>query len=232
VSVSAGETWRNSLRDGVRASSPLIIGVLPFALIAGITARTVGFDALQSVAMSLFVFAGASQLAAEQLYAAGAPILVAVLTVGVVNLRFMIYSASLAPYFRSLSTRRRMGLAAVLVDQAYAVSILRFDTPGGPSHKAAFYLGSVLPLWIVWQSGSALGYFVGAAIPREWGLEFTIPLSFLALLVPSIKDRSSLVAAMFAAIVVVIGSPLPYNLGLPLAAFSGIAAGMIAEAKP
>lgn len=223
--------WRPSLIDGARSSAPLIIGVLPFALIAGITARTVGFDPLQSVAMSLLVFAGASQLAAEQLHGAGAPLLVAVFTVFVVNLRFMIYSASLAPHFRHVSALGRLGLASILVDQAYAVSILRYDTPQSPAHKAMFYVGAALPLWITWQSGSAVGYFVGAAIPKAWGLEFTIPLSFLALLVPAIKDRPSLAAALVAAAVAVGASPLPYNLALPLAACAGIAAGMIAEAQ-
>lgn len=223
--------WRLSLIDGARSSSPLIIGVLPFALIAGITARTVGFDGWQSVAMSLFVFAGASQLAAEQLYGSGAPVIVAVFTVFVVNLRFVIYSASLAPHFRHLPPLRRAALAAMVIDQAYAVSIVRYDVAGGPAHKAVFYVGAALPLWIVWQSGSALGYFAGAAIPSSWGLEFTIPLSFLALLVPAIRDRSALVAALVAASVAVGASPLPFNLGLPLAAFCGIAAGMFAEAR-
>lgn len=223
--------WRSSMIDGARSSAPLIIGVLPFALIAGITARSVGFDAWQSAAMSLFVFAGASQLAAEQLHAADAPVMVAVFTVCVVNLRFMIYSASLAPHFRHVSTLGRVGLATILVDQAYALSILRYDSPRTPAHKALFYVGAALPLWLTWQSGSAVGYFVGAAIPPAWGLEFTIPLSFLALLVPAIKDRPSLVAAVVAAVVAVGASPLPFNLALPLAACSGIAAGMVAEAQ-
>lgn len=223
-------SWTVSFVYGARSSAPLIIGVLPFALIAGITARTVGFDPWQSAAMSLLVFAGASQLAAEQLHAVGAPVIVAVFTVFVVNLRFMIYSASLAPHFRHVPPLARVGLASILVDQAYAVSILRYDTPRSPAHKAMFYVGAAAPLWVTWQSGSAVGYFVGAAIPAAWGLEFTIPLSFLALLVPAIKDRPSLVAALVAATVAVGASPLPYNLALPLAACSGIAAGMIAEA--
>lgn len=214
---------------GIRDSLPLLLGIVPFALVAGVAAAEAGLSTAQAFGMSVFVFAGASQLAALDLLGSNAPLVVVVLTAGIINLRMMMYSASIAPRFRSATGRVRAMLAYFLTDQVFALTVARYDAdePG----QRWYYVGVSLALWLVWQVGTVVGVVVGAGVPEAWGLEFAVPLVFLALLVPTLKDRESLVAGAVAGIVAVAGSGLPFNLGLVVAASVGVLAGMVAEAR-
>ena len=117
---------RRSFLGGVRAVAPVLVGIVPFGLIAGAAAVRVGLSGLQAVGLSVVVFAGASQLAAIELLGSGARPAVVVATALVINLRMLMYSASIAPYFRETATRWRAGLAYLLTDQAYALAVTRF----------------------------------------------------------------------------------------------------------
>jgi predicted branched-subunit amino acid permease len=68
-------------------------------------------------------------------------------------------------------------------------------------------------------------------VPDSWGLDFTLALTFIALVVPRLKDRASTGAAVAASVVAIIGSVLPYKLGLMAAALFGIIVGMIIETR-
>jgi 4-azaleucine resistance transporter AzlC len=218
----------SDLAEGVRAVAPVLLGVLPFALVAGVAAVSTGLSLVEAMGMSVVVFAGASQLAALDLLRQDAPLAVVVVTAAVINLRMMMYSASIAPHFRSFSARWKALLAYLLTDQAYALSLARFGDDDEIDRKR-FYLGIAATLWIVWQLGTLAGVLLGAGVPDSWGLEFAVPLVFLAVLVPVLEGRASLVAAGVAAAVAVGGGGLPLNLGLLVAAVVGIAAGMGAE---
>jgi 4-azaleucine resistance transporter AzlC len=209
---------------------PILLGVVPFGLIAGISAVSVGLTPLHGVGMSITVFAGASQLAALQLIGRHAPFLVVAATALIINARFVMYSASLAPHFTEASTGRKALLSYLLTDQAYAFSIRRYaDRSEATSARLSYYLGAALTLWITWQIATAVGAFLGAAIPESWSLDFAIPLVFIALLVPAIRDRSDAVAAGVSGTLAVLLVGLPFNLGLPLAATTGIIAGIVVE---
>ncbi|WP_049894034.1 AzlC family ABC transporter permease [Halogranum rubrum] len=212
---------------GVRDSLPLLLGIVPFALVAGVAAAEAGLSTAQALGMSVFVFAGASQLAALDLLGSNAPLAVVVLTAAIINLRMMMYSASIAPRFRSVTGRVRAVLAYFLTDQAFALTVARYDTD--ESGQRWYYVGASLALWTVWQVGTVVGVVVGAGVPQAWGLEFAVPLVFLALLVPTLKDHESLAAAVAAGVVAVAGAGLPFNLGLILAAIVGVGTGMLAE---
>ncbi|SFK75634.1 4-azaleucine resistance probable transporter AzlC [Halogranum rubrum] len=212
---------------GVRDSLPLLLGIVPFALVAGVAAAEAGLSTAQALGMSVFVFAGASQLAALDLLGSNAPLAVVVLTAAIINLRMMMYSASIAPRFRSVTGRVRAVLAYFLTDQAFALTVARYDTD--ESGQRWYYVGASLALWTVWQVGTVVGVVVGAGVPQAWGLEFAVPLVFLALLVPTLKDHESLAAAVAAGVVAVAGAGLPFNLGLILAAIVGVGIGMLAE---
>ncbi|KAA3643161.1 MAG: branched-chain amino acid ABC transporter permease [Chloroflexi bacterium] len=214
---------------GFRALSPIVIGVIPFAMIAGIAAIEVGLSPLEGQSMSLIVFAGAAQLAGMQLIDSGATPIVMILTVWIINLRFMLYSASLGQHFKNIKTIWKAILAFILTDQAYAVSILEFEKNAEKPHKHWYYFGAAVLLWITWQLGTAAGLLLGTEVPESWSLDFAIPLTFIALLVPALKDRPAAFAALAAAVVVVLALGLPYNLGLPLAALAGIGVGMFTE---
>ena len=206
-----------------------MLGIVPFGLIAGVSAASVGLSNVQAIAMSALVFAGASQLAGLQLIAAGAPVFVILLTTFFINLRFAMYSASLAPHFARLSGVSRSFLAYFMTDQAYALSIRRFSEEPEMPYKRLYYLGFAAPIWFVWMLATAVGVFVGAQVPEGWSLEFAIPLIFMALIFPVLSDRASIAAALAASVTVVVAHSLPFNLALIVAAFVGIGAGIIAE---
>jgi 4-azaleucine resistance transporter AzlC len=217
--------------NGVKGELPLLLGVMPYGMIYGTLAVKLGLPPALAVAMSAIVFAGSSQLIGTPLLAAGMSGLVIVATTFVVNLRHALYSASVAPFIKHLPLRWKMLLAYLLTDEAYAVTIARFTQPDSSSalNRHWFYFGAGITLWASWQISSILGVFVGQLIPDSWSLDFTLALTFIALVVPNLKDRASLAAAVSAGIMAVFSYTWPYKLGLFAAALTGIAVGMIVE---
>ncbi|MBB6015430.1 AzlC family ABC transporter permease [Deinococcus radiopugnans] len=213
--------WR-----GLRAFVPLIPGVVPFGMVAGIAAVQAGFSPLQSMAFSVIGYAGSAQLIASQLFAAHTPVVLIVLATLVVNLRFAMYSASIRPLLAGVSAARRWPLAYGLTDQSYAVALGR---PAAETNPAAYYAGAATLMWLTWQVGTAVGALLGARIPADWPLDFAVPLSFIALLAPVLRSRPQLLAAVVSALVAVAAHGLPFRLNLMLGALCGVAAGLLAQ---
>lgn len=220
---------RDGIVHGIRAVLPLLVGVAPFGLIFGVTAAASPVGAGLGYATSLIIFAGAAQLATVQLLAAGSAAAVVIATALVINARHLMYSAALAPHFREFPTAWRLGLPYILTDQAFAVSITSYETTDDPDYKRWFFFGGALALWTTWQVTTAAGVVLGASVPASWSLDFAIPLVFLALLIPAVRDRPSLVAAVVGGVVAVLANGVSYNLGLLIGATSGIAAGVLTE---
>jgi 4-azaleucine resistance transporter AzlC len=216
--------------SGVKAIAPVLLALIPFALAFGTTATGSGLSTLQALAMSVFVFAGAAQLAAVPLISAGASVAVIVLTVLVINLRLTLYSASLAPHFRRLPAGWKGLLSYLLTDQAYAATITRFDEGQTEEpDKRWYYLGVALAIWVTWQAASMLGVFLGSWASEGWSLDFVLPLIFIALALPAIKDRTTTAAALSAGGTAVFAAAMPLNLGLITAALVGVLGGLVAE---
>ena len=213
---------------GARGALPILIGVIPFAMISGVAAVSVGLTFYEATGMSLIVLAGASQLAVYQLMQVGSPWIIMVLTAWIINLRFMMYSATLAPYLQKLSTPKKALLSYMLSDQAFGVSVTHFVSNKKVSHRW-YYFGAALTIWVAWQIGAMIGALLGALIPASWGFDFAFPLSFMALMFGALTDGSMVIAALAGGIIAVLAKGLPYNLGLALAVFLGIAAGYFAE---
>ena len=212
---------------GVRHELPLQLGVIPFGLVFGILALASGLTGLQTILLSSILFGGASQVVFAQLWAAGVPPLVVGGSVGVVNLRHVLYSASMAQYLRHLPLRWRILLGYLLTDEAYAVSIKRFqDGPHSP-YQHYHLLGSGVTLWVAWQVSTIAGVIAGTTIPDSWSLSFAIPLTFIAVVAPSISRRADLVACVVAATLSLICQPLPWNSWIMIAACGGVAAGWL-----
>lgn len=225
-------TIRADVLAGIRSFLPLALGVVPFALIAGITAVDAGIPVYQAVGMSVILFAGASQLAAIELLGNDAPLLMVVLTAVVINLRFTMYSASIAPYFRGVSQVTRWVGAYVLTDQAYALSVAEFREKGPEERgRMGFYFGAAVGLWVIWQIGTVVGALLGTRVPAGLSLEFAVPLTFLALVFPAIEGKPTAVAAVVAGVVAVLAAPIPFNLGLLVAAMVGIGVGVLLERR-
>lgn len=218
-------------RAGLRAASPVLLGVIPFGLVTGVAMAAGGIPPLEAILMSFIVFAGASQLAATQLLGAAAPVGVILVTALFINLRFVMYSASMRTHLAGLPFRWRLGLGYILSDNAYALCITRYTQHPGEAGRHWYCLGVSLPIWGAWQVATILGVIAGASVPHAWKLEFAAPLAFVAMSVPLLRDRAMVAAALAAGITVVLATPLPMRLGLVLAALAGIAAGLIAERK-
>jgi 4-azaleucine resistance transporter AzlC len=216
---------------GSRDELAILLGVIPFGMIYGALALQAGLSAAEAQAMSSIVFAGSAQFMMVQLFSSGAPGMIIVLITVVMNLRHALYSASLAPYLSYLARPARTALAYLLTDEAYAVSISRFRRVDGGKLRHWYLFGAGLTLWTSWQISTAAGIFLGARIPSDWPLDFAIPLTFIALLVPDLRDRPSLVAALAAGITAALANGLPFKLGLLAAALVGITAGILA-ARP
>jgi 4-azaleucine resistance transporter AzlC len=207
-----------------------LLALVPFALAFGTMAAGSGLSTLEALAMSVFVFAGAAQLAMIPLISAGASVAVIVLTVLVINLRMTLYSASLAPHFRRLPAGWKGLLSYLLTDQAYAATITRFDEGRTEEpDKRWYYLGAALAVWVTWQPTAMLGVFLGSRVSEGWSLDFVLPLTFIALVLPAIKDRMTATAALSAGITAVFVAAMPLNLGLITAALAGVGGGLIAE---
>jgi len=216
--------------QGIKAELPITIGVIPFGLIYGVLGLSAGLTPLQAQAMSSLVFAGSAQFLGAQLIGAGSPLPVLWLTTFIVNLRHVLYSTALGPDVQHLSRKWRWLLAYLLTDEAYAATAVHYGNKQIPlAHKHYFWLGAGLTLWGTWQVSTAVGILLGTQVPPEWGLDFTLALTFIGIVVPSLKDRPNTMAALTAGVVAVLAFSLPYKLGLMLATLSGIGVGVWLE---
>ena len=220
---------RPAFFEGVRDIAPMMLGVIPFGIVYGVAAVAAGVSTLAALAMSMIMFSGAAQIIAVQLLAAGAPFAVILLSCLVVSLRLVMYSAAMAPYLRPLDHRWRNLLSFVLTDQAFAGTLQRFQTSNDVRANASYFLGSGALLWIVWQLATLAGVLAGQIIPASWQLEFVVPLCFLAVLVPLLRDRVSLLVFAVATIAVVALDAMPLRLSMVCAGLLGIAAGVLGD---
>ena len=220
---------RAAFFEGVRDMTPMLVGIIPFGMVCGVGAISVGASPLAALAMSMIMFSGAAQIVAVQLLAADAPFGVIVLSCLVVSLRLLMYSAAMAPHLRQLDQRWRNVLSYVLTDQAFAGTIQRFRDSDDLSGNASYFLGTGVLLWGTWQIATVVGILAGQILPASWQLEFVVPLCFIAVLVPLLRDRVSLLVFAVAGVAVVALDAMPLRLSMICAGLLGIAAGMIGD---
>lgn len=218
---------RAAFLDGVVSAVPLTVGVLPWGVVTGVAMVSAGLTSTQSVGMSLLVFAGSAQLAVLPLFIAKAPLWVMYATGLIVNLRYFIYSAVLAPHFARLSRPWRILLSYITVDGVFAMFAGRYRPSDGLVHKHWWYFGASALMWTVWQLASLLGIFGGSLIPRGWSLEFAATLALMALLMPLLFDRAVVSGATVAGLMSLAGSRLPMNLGVLMAVIAGVVVGLL-----
>ena len=223
-------TPRDEFLGGIREMAPVLVGTIPFGFVAGVAAIAAGMSPLEGMALSLS-FSGIAQLVASQLIAAQSPLPVIVGAAFVVSLRFLMYSAAMAPHVAHLPRRTRALISYLMTDQSFASTLRRYGEGGDKRHAHWHFFGASLTLFVTWQAAVAAGVLAGAQVPAAWSLDFAVSLSFIALLVPAVRTRADLAAAVVASAVALVAAGLPYRLALVVASIAGIAAGMVLELR-
>lgn len=212
------------MRDG----APVALGNLPYGIILGIAAASVGFTLPQATGLAAFVFAGLASLTMIDLFDGGSSIAVIVAAALIINVRFAMYSASIAPHFEKLGRVWRWTLPFFLVGPVYAIALSAYER-GWPDHYGWYFLGVAVPPWLVWVVGTVAGVVVGAGVPESWRLGFAVPLIFIAIIVQFLESVPTVLAAIASGGVAVVVVDLPFNLGLLVGTFVGIAVGIATQ---
>ena len=222
---------RQEFVAGMRDTLPLLLGALPFGLIYGAIAATSGLSFAATLAMSAFVFAGSSQFIAVGLVATQTPVAIIVLTTLIVNLRHMLYSATLLPYLRHLPQRWRIALAFWLTDETFAVTVHRFQRDDASDCKHWYQLGSSVAMYLNWQLWCFVGLLLGNRIPdaQSWGLDVAMPVTFIGMIIPFVRTLPVAISVLTAGAASLLTLDMPYKLGILVAAFAGIASGLTAQ---
>ncbi len=227
----AHRSARGEVLAGARDIIPLVIGAMPFGIIFGTLATSNGVSVAATMAMSAIVFAGSSQFIAVGMVAVNTGWPLIVLTTFVVNLRHLLYAVSLIPYTKTLPPLWKVLLAFWLTDEAFAVTIRRYQANDTSPHVHWYYLGVAVTMYSNWQISTYIGIVVGQQIANvaSWGLDFAMSVTFIGMTIPYLTTKPMGIAVMVAGIVALIAHPLPHKLGLLIAALAGITAGMGSE---
>lgn len=214
-------------RRGFIHALPVLVPVLPFALVLGVSIAESPVNDLVGWLGSSLIFGGAGQLTVVTLAGGGAALGAVVAAGLVVNARHFMYSAALAPTFGAQPRWFRQLGPYLLVDQVFALTIFRVDdTPESFRH---YYLGCGLTFWTAWQVAVAIGLVVGPIVPESWSLGFAVSLLFLGLLIGALTSMPAVVAAVVAGAVTWATLGLPNRAGLLIGTGAGILAGLVAR---
>jgi predicted branched-subunit amino acid permease len=219
--ASAGAT---SVTSGVRAMAPWLAGVAPFGLVIGISAAKAGIPPGAGWLTGPTIYAGSAQVAAIQMIVSGAAPAAVIVTVLVINLRLVLYSAAMAQYWRGTPLWWRLIGGYLLVDPSFVVGTDRYAAEPDRRRAHAHYLGGALVLWVGWLAAIAVGATAGAKVPDGLHLELLVPLFLLGEIVPKLRQAASRRAVLVSAGVALVGLAAPVHLGIA----AGIVAGMVA----
>ena len=218
---------KSAFAQGFLAALPFVVVVIPFAMLFGVVATEGGLPIEQVLAFSFVVVAGASQFAALQFMLEDAPLLVILGSALAVNLRMAMYSASITPHLGAEPLWKRLIIAYFLVDQSYALSIAEYETRPSLTlaEKTAYFFGAMSPICPLWYVFSFAGALLGTAIPAENGLDFIVPIAFLAMVAPVLRTKAHIAAAVTSATLAIVLVWMPFNLGLLIAALAAMMVG-------
>ncbi len=217
--------------EGAKDTFPLIVGAIPFGIIFGTLAATAGISFGATMGLSMFVFAGASQFVCVGLVAGGTAWPMIVLTTFVVNLRHMLYGATMVPFYKNLNPLWKIVLAFGLTDETFAVAVSRYSRLDEARDKHYYNLGSMVFMYLNWNLCTMIGLTAGKAFPEisQWGLDFAMPATFIGIVIPYLVSKPMWASVLTAGTVSILAGGLPHKLGLMVAATAGIAAGLAWE---
>jgi predicted branched-subunit amino acid permease len=219
------------LAAGMRAMVPWLLAVTPFGLVIGVSAGKADLPTLAGWLTGPLLYGGSAQIAAIELLHAGAAPLVVVVTALAINLRLVLYSAAIAPYWRATPWWWRLLASYLLVDPSFVVGIERYARDGARRSTHAYYLGGAAVLWVTWLAVITIGALAGTKLPAGLGLEFLVPLYLVGQVVPKLSGTSTRRAVITAVAVALLAQSAPMHLGIALAILAGIGAGVIRPSK-
>ncbi len=202
-------------RYGVRAVAPLAVAVAGFGVSFGVLARSAGFTPIATIVMSATTFAGSAQFAAASILSVGGSVAAAVAAAVLLNSRYLPIGVSVAPALEG-GFWSRLARAQLVVDESWAVA-----AEGDGRFDPRVLVGAGLTIYVAWVAGTVAGALGGRILgdPSKFGLDAAFPALFLALLVPQVKARRSLSAAILGAGVAIAFTPLAPP-GVPIVAAS------------
>lgn len=221
--------FREGAREGFRVAFPQSIGLVPWALVTGVAMVSAGFSPLQAMGMNVMVYAGVAQLGTLPLIMAGAPLWLIVLTALVLNLRFLIFSAAIAQGFRGIDAGKRLICSYLLIDGIFAACLEKMLVQDDRQWRLGYYLAPAAWSWMLWQVFVLIGILAAGSIPKNWSLEFMATIALMVIMVPMAKMRPMLVAAAVGGGLALLLRDMPLRLGIVVAIFGGIVAGILAE---
>jgi predicted branched-subunit amino acid permease len=227
------QTIKSPFLMGCRDAAPFLLVVAPLALLFGVVATEAGLNVFEALTFSFVVIAGAAQLTALQLMTDQAPTLVVLCSALAVNLRMAMYSASLTPHLGAAPLWHRALAAYFIVDQSYGLSSLKFEIEPDWTlrQRLSYFWGTVAPVCPFWYVFTGVGAKIGTSIPESFALDFALPICFLAIIMPMLRTRAHLAAALVSIVVALTFAWLPYNLGLMVAGVLGMMTGAEVERR-
>jgi len=191
--LSVPSAYASWLR-GMAKALPIVFGYIPIGFAYGVLAQQAGLSTLNTLLMSVIVYAGSSQLIAVSLFTAAVPGLTIILTTFVVNLRHMLFSAALSPYLKGWKVPELAVFAYELTDESFAVHSAAFAGKIPPKPEI---IAINMTAQVSWVLGSALGAFTGQLVSdvKPLALDYTLPAMFIALLVMQLNRRIEIVVA-------------------------------------
>ena len=229
----ATETTKTIFFKGVRDAAPFLLVLAPFSILFGVVATEAGLSVFETLFFSVAVIAGAAQFTALQLMLEDVPTVIVLASSLAVNLRMAMYSASLTPYLGAAPLWHRAIAAYFIVDQSYGLSVMRYEErrDWGLREKLAYFWGTVAPICPFWYVFTLVGALVGTKIPEWMALDFAVPITFIALIMPMLRTRAHLAAAVVSVVAALFFAGLPYNLGLLVAGVLGMITGAEVERR-
>lgn len=216
---------------GFKAMLPITTGVIPFGAVMGTVCYEAHLSIFQTVTMNVLVYSGAAQLAAVDLMSKNAAIAVVVATALAINLRFLLYSAALSPALRGTGFWTKLFCAHTVTDQSYAVMTASLPKTKTNTDAAMFYMGTAICMLIVWHSSVIAGFIFGNFAPASWSLDYAVPISFLALVIPTLKNRKYVIVALVSSVLSVLLYSFPLKMGLIITAAISISLAAVLTQK-
>lgn len=217
------------VRDGVIATLPLAIAVIPWGILTGALANQIGFSHIQAQLMSLLVFAGAAQLSAMTLLSGGAGAPAVMSSVFVISSRHLLYSVVFRQHVIALPLRFRLAIGFLLTDEMFAVSEVHTRETG--SFSPWFALASGLTFYVVWNLATLTGILAGDALDNldSLGLDFAIAATFIAMTFSQLRQWPVLMAILVSGALSVVLRPWFSDTYIILAALAGMVAAYLSD---